>query len=66
MSLNCLSANEDKTTILLTTKKGTNMIDRSAPVSVQIGSQRKTESKSAKLLGVYISPDLKWKTHISK
>jgi len=66
MSLNCLAANEDKTTILLTMKKGATKLEKSNPVSLQIGKQHKTGEKSAKLLGVYISPDLKWKTNFSK
>ena len=52
MSLNCLAANEDKTAILLTMKKGTTKLEKSNPVSLQIGKQHKTGEKSAKLLGV--------------
>ena len=61
MVINKLSCNDDKTHILVL-KHG--QVDRT--LTFNIGEAKIKESKEEKLLGVWVSNDLKWTHHIEK
>ena len=61
MAINKLSCNDEKTHILVM-KNG--QVDEK--ITFQIGEAKIEESKEEKLLGVWVSNDLKWSQHISK
>ena len=62
MAANKLSANDDKTHILVVRK------DKNHPeeLSFQVGNSTIKEKSSEKLLGMTVSNDLKWTDHLSK
>ena len=61
MAINKLSCNDDKTHVLVM-KHG--QVDRT--LTFNIGEAKIKESKDEKLLGVWVSNDLKWTHHIEK
>ena len=61
MAINKLSCNDDKTHVLVM-KHG--QVDRT--ITFDIGKAKVKESKEEKLLGVWVSNDLKWSHHIEK
>ena len=62
MSVNRLAANDDKTHILVI-KGGRAGLEK---LKFKIGSEEIIETEVEKLLGMYVSNDLKWTQHISK
>ena len=61
MAINKLSCNDDKTHVLVM-KHG--QVDKT--ITFNIGKSKIKESKDEKLLGVWVSNDLKWSHHIEK
>ena len=64
MAVNKLAANDEKTHILVTRGRMKSLYKEK--ISFKIGSATVTESESEKLLGIWVSNDLKWSHHLTK
>ena len=62
MATNLLIANSSKTTFMIFSKSGRKLEQGQ---TIQVGSSKIKELDEQKLLGMYITPDLKWTMHIT-